>query len=683
MTIDQTPDDGSAGRRRLIEAGATVGPGVRAWLGSNVLIGRDVTIGARAVLAADTLTLGDGVTIGEDCDLRAGTLFLGDATELQASVTVLVADAFEVEGGGRIESGTHVTCRSFQADRLLYLGQGTSVGYGGTTASTSHVVLGARVAIGPHSILNANHPIILGDQVGSGSHLTIWTHGFHFGHRLLDGYPATFAPVRIERNVWLAYHATVLPGVTIGADTIIAAGSVVSRDLPAGVLAGGVPAAVKRTLEPRPPRTRRPTGAWTPCSTNGSPSSSGRASAPSAPPAAASTSRAATACCWSPRTPASTPSTPTPTRPTGADSTCSPWTTAPTCVPGPAAAAPCSNCAPGGSPAVSTRSATTCATSCGATPCPAATNCPSAACPSRDSPGWPRSPPSPPPPGTADDQHPRQAPHTTTPHTTTPQHTALPGPAGGPRNLDLRYADRPVDSEHPHYFPFVVDHAEPWLRDHPDGPVCEVGCAAGAFAHYLLGRHPGTDLTCVDLQPTLIEQARLRVPGARFLTGDVLRPDTLPAGPFTTVFMVALHSHFDDPQQWIDALLRLTAPGGRAYVFGLFNPEPVDVVIRLRHSDSDPEWLPGWNQFSVQTVGRLLDAAGLGHAFHRYLPTAPRARQSQDPLRSHTVPDPDAHPEAGADPALVYLNGSQMLHRFALLEIHRPEAEAAAAGDRS
>ncbi|QHC29542.1 DapH/DapD/GlmU-related protein [Streptomyces sp. HF10] len=254
MTIDQSPDDGSAGRRRLIEAGVTLGPGVRAWLGANVRIGRDVTIGAGTVLAADTLTLGDGVTIGENCDLRAGTLFLGDAGELQDSVTVLVADAFEIEGGGRIESGTRITCRSFQADRLLYLGQGTSVGYGGTTASTSHVVLGSRVAIGPHSILNANHPIILGDQVGSGSHLTVWTHGFHFGHRLLDGYPATFAPVRIERNVWLAYHATVLPGVTIGADTIVAAGSVVSRSLPAGVLAGGVPAAVKRTLDPRPPR---------------------------------------------------------------------------------------------------------------------------------------------------------------------------------------------------------------------------------------------------------------------------------------------------------------------------------------------------------------------------------------------------------------------------------------------
>lgn len=253
MTVEQAPDDGSAGRRRLIEAGVTLGPGVRAWLGADVHIGRDVTIGAGTVLAADTLTLRDGVTIGENCDLRAGTLFLGDATELHRSVTVLVADAFEIEGGGRIESATHITCRSFQADRLLHLGQGTSVGYGGTTASTSHVVLGSRVVIGPHSILNASQPIILGDQVGSGSHLTIWTHGFHFGHRLLDGYPATFAPVRIEQNVWLAYHATVLPGVTIGADTIVTSGSVVSRDLPAGVLAGGVPAIVERTLAPQPP----------------------------------------------------------------------------------------------------------------------------------------------------------------------------------------------------------------------------------------------------------------------------------------------------------------------------------------------------------------------------------------------------------------------------------------------
>jgi acetyltransferase-like isoleucine patch superfamily enzyme len=245
-------DDGSAGRRLLEAAGAMVGPGVRAWLGPDVHVGKGVVVGAGTVLATDRLDLGDGVRIGQGCDLRGAALNLGDHTEIQDGVTVLAADGFVTGPGGRVETGTTITCRSFEAGTLLYLGHDTSVGYGGTTASTSHVRLGDRVAIGPHSILNANLPITFEDQVGSGSHLTVWTHGFHFGHRLLDGYPATFAPVHIHRNVWLAYHATVLPGVTIGADTIVAAGAVVGRDLPAGVLAGGVPATVKKQLAPRP-----------------------------------------------------------------------------------------------------------------------------------------------------------------------------------------------------------------------------------------------------------------------------------------------------------------------------------------------------------------------------------------------------------------------------------------------
>jgi hypothetical protein len=59
---------------------------------------------------------------------------------------------------------------------------------------------------------------------------------------LVDGYEPTFASVRINPNVWLGFHVTVLPGVSIGANTIVAAGAVASRDLPANVLAGGVPA---------------------------------------------------------------------------------------------------------------------------------------------------------------------------------------------------------------------------------------------------------------------------------------------------------------------------------------------------------------------------------------------------------------------------------------------------------
>ena len=53
----------------------------------------------------------------------------------------------------------------------------------------------------------------------------------------------------LEDDVWLATNVSVSAGVTIGRGTIVAAGSVVTKDLPAFVLAGGVPARVIRSLQ--------------------------------------------------------------------------------------------------------------------------------------------------------------------------------------------------------------------------------------------------------------------------------------------------------------------------------------------------------------------------------------------------------------------------------------------------
>lgn len=58
----------------------------------------------------------------------------------------------------------------------------------------------------------------------------------------------TAAPIRIERNVWLGAGATVLQGVTVGEDSVVAAGAVVTRDVPAGTVVGGIPATVLKHL---------------------------------------------------------------------------------------------------------------------------------------------------------------------------------------------------------------------------------------------------------------------------------------------------------------------------------------------------------------------------------------------------------------------------------------------------
>ena len=58
-------------------------------------------------------------------------------------------------------------------------------------------------------------------------------------------------PVRIGRNCWLGAGVIVLPGVSIGGNTVIGAGSVVTRDMPANVLAVGNPCRVLRELGSR------------------------------------------------------------------------------------------------------------------------------------------------------------------------------------------------------------------------------------------------------------------------------------------------------------------------------------------------------------------------------------------------------------------------------------------------
>ncbi|MEM1144557.1 MAG: DapH/DapD/GlmU-related protein [Pseudomonadota bacterium] len=231
--------------------GVSLGTGARVVATNRLHIEQGVSIGDGSVVAGETVTLGKGAKIGTGCDLRAGELMLSPGCEISRGVSILVAERFELGPASRVSEGCHIVCRDFKAGRFLYLGQQCAVGYGGTNESSATVALGDDVALGPHTILNANHPVELGDRVGSGSHVSLWTHGFHFGHSILDGYRATFAPIRIEPNVWLGYHATVLPGVSIGMNTIVAAGAVVTADMPGDYLVGGVPARAIKPLAPQ------------------------------------------------------------------------------------------------------------------------------------------------------------------------------------------------------------------------------------------------------------------------------------------------------------------------------------------------------------------------------------------------------------------------------------------------
>lgn len=56
-------------------------------------------------------------------------------------------------------------------------------------------------------------------------------------------------PVHVKKNAWIGAGATILPGVTIGKNSIVAAGAVVSKDVPDNVIVGGVPAKIIKTIQ--------------------------------------------------------------------------------------------------------------------------------------------------------------------------------------------------------------------------------------------------------------------------------------------------------------------------------------------------------------------------------------------------------------------------------------------------
>ena len=65
-------------------------------------------------------------------------------------------------------------------------------------------------------------------------------------HLNLDMYPE---PIYIEDKAWLGSNVTILPGIRIGEGAIVAAGAVVTKDVPAGSVVGGVPAKVIKKID--------------------------------------------------------------------------------------------------------------------------------------------------------------------------------------------------------------------------------------------------------------------------------------------------------------------------------------------------------------------------------------------------------------------------------------------------
>jgi acetyltransferase-like isoleucine patch superfamily enzyme len=190
-------------------------------------IGRGVLFGSRLILRyPQKITLGDAVVLSDNCLLDArGTsnqgICIGNNTIISQNTILICKDAAVnydkstgLEAGGGIRIGHNV---GIGANSGIYAVGGNTVEIG------DYVLIGPYTYIGGHSYEFEQLDVPIGLQ----------------GLNLRGG-------TRIEEGAWLGARVTLMDGVTIGRGAIVAAGAVVTKDIPAYAIAVGVPAKVIR-----------------------------------------------------------------------------------------------------------------------------------------------------------------------------------------------------------------------------------------------------------------------------------------------------------------------------------------------------------------------------------------------------------------------------------------------------
>ncbi|MEX2170253.1 MAG: WcaF family extracellular polysaccharide biosynthesis acetyltransferase [Pirellulales bacterium] len=148
------------------------------------------------------------------------------------------------------ESGWFILTRTKPAILRLF---GARIGQGVVIKPHVRIKYPWRLSIGDHCWIGQGSWIDNIADVAIGSHVCISQNTYlctgNHDHRRKT-FDLTALPIVVENGAWVAASSLLLPGVTVGANAVVAAGSVVTKDVPAGTMVGGNPARPIKAREP-------------------------------------------------------------------------------------------------------------------------------------------------------------------------------------------------------------------------------------------------------------------------------------------------------------------------------------------------------------------------------------------------------------------------------------------------
>jgi acetyltransferase-like isoleucine patch superfamily enzyme len=197
-------------------------------------IGANVRVGFGCLLVFDSLEIGSGTRLSGMALLKVRHLVLGQRNRVGLFTRVIV---HTMETGPSVTIGPQVSILADSEDPRCVFSAGS------------------ECWIFEYCYINPARPIKLGRNVGVGGGSYLFGHGLWLSS--LKGYPVGYGEITIGNDVWLPWGCFVMPGVKIGDGAVLAARSVVTRDVPPGVLVAGAPAKVVRERVAQEPSSER------------------------------------------------------------------------------------------------------------------------------------------------------------------------------------------------------------------------------------------------------------------------------------------------------------------------------------------------------------------------------------------------------------------------------------------
>lgn len=170
--------------------------------------------------------------------------------------------------------------------------------------------------------------------------------------------------------------------------------------------------------------------------------------------------------------------------------------------------------------------------------------------------------------------------------------------------------------------------------------ILDIGCATGEFPAFLIDRLDKRFIVSgMEFLDSLISVANQKYPRINIFQGSIEDLNCIEEQSYDIITVLGVISIFDELDEIISNLMHWIKPNGRVFLHGMFNPDPIDVLVKYRESaflDTDEKFENGWNIISQESFSKIAIKKGAKNVIYHDFELSIDLHKQNDAVRSWT-----------------------------------------------